>query len=130
VSTPNAQGWGARVFGRRWIHWHAPYHQQFFSLASMQRAAEAAGLRVQSSRTVTTSAWLDFQWSHLACPAQPGQASAFWSPDVPRSAWQRTVLRVLAIPGRLGLNAVLTRVFDALGLGDNRVFVLRRKPAP
>lgn len=129
LSTPNAQGWGARVFGRRWIHWHAPYHQQFFSRASIQLAAQAAGLRVQSSRTVTTSAWLGFQWSHLACPTRPGQASAFWSSEVPRTAWQRTLLRLLAVPGRLGIDALLTRVFDALSLGDNRVFVLRKEAA-
>ena len=25
LSTPNANGWGAKVFGRRWINWHTPY---------------------------------------------------------------------------------------------------------
>jgi hypothetical protein len=31
IGTPNANGWGARVFGRYWINWHAPYHLHFFN---------------------------------------------------------------------------------------------------
>ena len=34
LTTPNANGWGARIFRRRWINWHSPYHLHFFSLES------------------------------------------------------------------------------------------------
>jgi 2-polyprenyl-3-methyl-5-hydroxy-6-metoxy-1,4-benzoquinol methylase len=129
LSTPNARGWGARLFGRRWIHWHAPYHQQFFTTESMQSAARAAGLQVESMRTVTNSAWLRFQWCHLAAPTREGERSTFWNPSLPRSTWQGALFRLAALADRLGLNAALTRLFDLLGAGDNRVFVLR-KPAP
>lgn len=129
LSTPNARGWGARVFGNRWIHWHAPYHQQFFTPESMQRAAHAAGLRIESMRTVTNSAWLRFQWCHLAAPTREGERSTFWNPSLPRSGWQRGLFRLAAVADRLGINAALTRLFDLLGVGDNRVVVLR-KPAP
>ena len=61
LSTPNANGWGAKVFGRRWIHWHAPYHVNFFSNRSMARVAKDAGLHVEESLTITSSAWLHFQ---------------------------------------------------------------------
>ena len=129
LSTPNAQGWGARVFGNRWIHWHAPYHQQFFTPESMQRAARAAGLQLESMRTVTNSAWLRFQWCHLAAPTREGERSVFWNPSLSRSPLQRGLFRLAALADRLGINAALTRLFDLLGIGDNRVVVLR-KSAP
>ena len=128
LSTPNAQGWGARLFGRRWIHWHAPYHVQFFSLESMQQAAKASGLRLEAAHTITNSAWLGFQWCHLLSPVAEGRPSAFWSPSAPRSRWHQLGFRVASLLDRLGINALLTRLFDAMGIGDNRVFVLR-KPA-
>lgn len=130
LSTPNARGWGAHAFGRRWIHWHAPYHQQFFTPASMERVAMAAGLAVEYSRTVTNSAWLGFQWCHLMAPTGEGRSSAFWNAQVPRSIALRTAFRIAAVIDRLGINALLTRAFDAIGLGDNRVFVLRKPTSP
>jgi 2-polyprenyl-3-methyl-5-hydroxy-6-metoxy-1,4-benzoquinol methylase len=129
LSTPNAQGWGAWTFRQRWIHWHAPYHQQFFTCDSVRRAAAAAGLQVESIHTVTNSAWLGFQWCHVVAPAPEGQRSAFWNPKLPRSLMQRTLFGAVAVMDRLGINAALTRLFDALGLGDNLVFILRKPPA-
>lgn len=130
LSTPNADGWGARLFGDRWIHWHAPYHLQFFSRASMARAAEAAGLVLERHVTVTPSAWLDYQWAHLVTYPRPGVPSAYWRPQQGhRSVAQRIVLRLLRWINRLGLNAVVTRLMDAAGHGDNGVYLLRRPAA-
>jgi SAM-dependent methyltransferase len=126
VSTPNADGWGARLFGKRWIHWHAPYHLQFFSSTSMARAAAAAGFLLERRVTVTPSAWLDFQWGHLFTYPREGEASPYWRPELRRSLGQRIALRLLRYADRLGLNALLTRLTDALGVGDNGVYLLRK----
>ena len=128
VSTPNASGWGAHVFGRRWIHWHAPYHQQFFSRRSMTRTADLTGFEIRQSRTVTNTAWLDYQWGHLVTCPSPGQPSPFWAADRRRTLPQRVALRLFRWMDQLGINAVLTRLFDALRLGDNVVYVLSRRP--
>jgi 2-polyprenyl-3-methyl-5-hydroxy-6-metoxy-1,4-benzoquinol methylase len=127
VATPNVSGWGARIFGRRWIHWHVPYHQQFFTRVSISRAASAAGFSVESTKTITNSAWLGFQWCHLAAPAAEGESSEFWSANSSRSFSNRLFFGMSAVADLIGLNAAITRVFDACGLGDNRVFVLRKQ---
>lgn len=128
LSTPNADGWGARVFGRRWIHWHAPYHLQFFSRDSMARAAASAGFVLERRVTVTPSSWLDYQWGHLVTYPTMGKASPYWRPQLQRSFGQRIALRLLRYVDRLGFNAAVTRLMDALGQGDNVVYLLR-KPA-
>jgi 2-polyprenyl-3-methyl-5-hydroxy-6-metoxy-1,4-benzoquinol methylase len=129
LSTPNANGWGARVFGQRWIHWHAPYHLQFFSESSLQGAATKAGLVVERRQTITQSAWLDFQFCHLVTYPSAGEPSVFWSPGARRTKLQRLALRLARLPQQLGVNVLLTRMMDALGLGDNSVYVLRKPTA-
>jgi 2-polyprenyl-3-methyl-5-hydroxy-6-metoxy-1,4-benzoquinol methylase len=126
LSTPNAGGWGARVFGRRWINWHAPYHLQFFTLQSMRLAAEQAGLVVEKAITITSSAWLHYQWIHLLSYPSEGQPSVFWAPGGKWSFMQRVVLKVLSAVHLCKINHALTRLFDAFGWGDNRLYFLRK----
>lgn len=126
-STPNASGWGARIFGSRWINWHAPYHVQFFSRHSVRLAAEQAGLVVTKIKTITSSEWLYYQWIHLAMYPKPNESSRFWAPDRPeRTVLQSRVLRALTLMHKIKINHLLTRFFDFLGLGDNYVFVLKK----
>lgn len=127
LSTPNARGWGAKCFGRRWINWHAPYHVQFYSRHSMQIAAEQAGLVVDEVKTITNPEWVRYQWAHLLMYPKPGVPSRFWSPNCqegPALEWR--FLRVLEIIHRIKINHLLTRFFDSLGLGDNYVFILKK----
>jgi 2-polyprenyl-3-methyl-5-hydroxy-6-metoxy-1,4-benzoquinol methylase len=126
VSTPNVDGWGARLFGRRWIHWHVPYHLQFFTHGSMLKLAEQTGFQLQSTKTVTPSAWLHFQWGHVLTYPHAGTPSPYWSTSLPRSMLQRIGLKLLHVADKIGLNAAATRFMDMLGFGDNVVYVLRK----
>jgi 2-polyprenyl-3-methyl-5-hydroxy-6-metoxy-1,4-benzoquinol methylase len=127
ISTPNANGWGAALFGKRWINWHAPYHQQFVSPRSMQVLARRAGFVVERISTITRSAWLAYQVAHLLAYPSPGEPSAFWAPGKARPGTGRRLLIKLVMASRLTLLPQLaTRLFDALGRGDNHVIILRR----
>jgi SAM-dependent methyltransferase len=124
VSTPNAAGLGAKVFGDRWIHWHAPYHLQFFTRRSMQAAAHRAGLHSRRLATVTSSEWLHYQWVHLATLPQPGAPSVFWSGSGAYTPGQRLALRAAALLHKAKINHLLTRLLDSAGWGDSQLFVL------
>jgi SAM-dependent methyltransferase len=126
LSTPNVGGWGATVFGRRWINWHTPYHLQFFSQTSMRLAAQQAGLIVERSTTITPSPWLHYQWIHLLTYPSEGTPSIFWAPHGTWSSMKRFARKTLAIAHRRKIDHMITRVFDALGVGDNRLFFLRK----
>ena len=128
LSTPNANGWGAKLFGRRWINWHTPYHMQFFSRHSIQLAAEQAGLVVTDIKTITNSEWLLYQWIHLATYPNPGEASLFWMHNRQgMTSLQKRILSALEFIHSCRLNHLLTRLFDSLGLGDNYVIALKRQ---
>ncbi len=127
LSTPNADGWGARLFGRNWINWHTPYHLHFFSTKSMATAAEKAGLVLEETKTITASEWLHFQWCHLLSSPNMGQTSPYWLP----SSGIRLETTKKYMPVKLirltKLNHVVTRFFDLCGRGDNRLFFLRKR---
>jgi len=129
LSMPNVAGWGARLFGKKWINWHAPYHLQFFSRRSMKIAASKAGLEVMERRTVTSSAWLFYQWLHLVTCPKPGEPSPFWSPGRKKFTFtQKAALALFLGLRRLRVNHLATRFFDGLGLGDNQLLFLKKNP--
>jgi 2-polyprenyl-3-methyl-5-hydroxy-6-metoxy-1,4-benzoquinol methylase len=126
VSTPNASGWGAKLFGRRWINWHAPYHMQHFSPTSMAMAAEQAGLSMETMKTITSSEWLYYQWIHAFTYPEMGEPSPFWSTKKARGFNVKVIFAILTLIHWTKINHVITRFFDALGMGDNRLFFLRK----
>jgi len=126
LSTPNANGWGARVFGRRWINWHVPYHCHFFSGESMQLVAQEAGLQVEKVRTITSSEWLRYQWAHLVTFPAEGELSPFWSPYGRRSLPVKISQNLLEVFHYVRINHMITRLFDSLGVGDNYLFLLKK----
>jgi len=126
LSTPNANGWGAKIFRRRWINWHPPYHLQFFSKRSMKIAAEKAGLEVKKTLTITSSEWLLYQWIHLFTYPQMGVPSAFWDTRKKRSLRVKLLIKSCSLIHKTKVNHFITRLFDALGLGDNYFFILSK----
>lgn len=127
ISTPNANGWGAKIFSRKWINWHPPYHLQFFSKRSMRMAAEKAGFEVKNTLTITSSEWLYYQWIHLVLFPDICEPSVFWANNRSRKLWEKIWLQVCHITHKTKLNHVITRFFDSLGIGDNYIFVLEKK---
>lgn len=127
MSTPNSNGWGARLFGRYWINWHAPYHLHHFSIKSMAIAAEQAGMVLEQIRVITSSEWLFYQWVHLVTFPQMGVPSPFWSSKGRLRAGKKWIIAILQIVHLTKINHFVTRLFDALGAGDNFLFILRKK---
>ena len=126
ITTPNVQGVGARIFGRKWINWHVPYHRHFFSKTSMRVAAQSAGMAVVDVRTITSSEWLRYQWTHLMAFPAEGEPSAFWSPYSERSLLIKIGQKLCDVLHYCKINHMLTRCFDGAGAGDNFVFILKK----
>lgn len=126
ITTPNLSGWGARLFGRYWINWHAPYHLHHFSVESMQASAFQAGLILDSSRTITSSDWLYYQWIHMFTFPKEKTPSLFWLSSNNMPIHHKIIIVTLRFIHKLGINHVLTRFFDILGMGDSRIYFLRK----
>lgn len=96
------------------------------SIESMRIAAKKAGLQIEGFRTLTSSEWLLYQWIHLFTFPPAGEPSPFWSPRGSKNLKTRLVIAFLSARHRTKLNHILTRLFDALGCGDNYLFLLKK----
>jgi SAM-dependent methyltransferase len=56
VLTPNVESLACRIFGRWWRGWEVPRHLVLFSVGSLGRVAERAGLRVRELRSTARGA--------------------------------------------------------------------------
>jgi 2-polyprenyl-3-methyl-5-hydroxy-6-metoxy-1,4-benzoquinol methylase len=127
LSTPNADGWGLKFFGRKWEHWHIPYHLQIFSKNSLEEYAKEAGFKLEKTVTITNSRWLYFQWLHLAAYPKPGDPSAFWTLSGKTTFRQKVAFKLITWMHKIKINHLITRWFDWLGAGDNRIYLLRKQ---
>jgi len=127
LSTPNCHGWGARIFGPHWINWHTPYHLHLFSKESIKIAAKHVGLVLEKAKTITSSEWLNYQWIHLLTYPEMGEPSSFWTYSEKGSNKHQIGLKLLSKIHEMKINHLITRFFDALGVGDNYLFILRKK---
>ncbi|MDO8427113.1 MAG: class I SAM-dependent methyltransferase [Deltaproteobacteria bacterium] len=126
LSMPNPDGWGARVFGKRWINWHVPYHIQHFSFESMKILAEKADFKIEKTCTITDSSWLWLQWLHLLTYPKEGEPSEFWASNGRITSGKRKIARVITLFHLTGADHLFTRFFDFLNIGDNYIFVLKK----
>jgi SAM-dependent methyltransferase len=128
ITVPNSNGLGARLFGKKWIHWHAPYHLQHYSVSSMAALAAQAGFQIEKIQTITNSRWLDYQWWHLLRYPAQGEKSTFWSNRAlnDSSLSMQVMIFIARVTRFSGLNSLLTRVVDLVGKGDNHVFILSK----
>jgi len=126
-STPFSRSLPARIFGRRWINWHTPYHLQHFSRESFRLACEKAGLELVQTRTLTHSEWLGYQWMHTLSYPAIGEPSLFWTAHPDKSShYRKPLVRLAMIAHRLKMDHVLTRLFDLFGRGDNILYFVRK----
>ena len=127
LSTPNSKGWGSKLFRRRWINWHVPYHLQLFSPKSIKVAAEKSGLVIEKSVTITNSQWIYYQWIHLLTFPKMGKPSQFWLPNTDDDIRFKTVKKIASLVHLFKINHMITRVFDGLRIGDNMIIVLKKQ---
>jgi len=127
ISTPNVKGWGAKLFRRRWIHWHAHHHLQYFSKKSLEILARTTNFKVVNVYSITNSEWLYYQWLHVLMYPASGELSIFWNKKNELPKWKKILLRIIMYLHKLKINHILTRFFDSIGCGDNYVYILEKK---
>ncbi len=126
IGTTNSNSVLAKLLGRFWVHWHAPYHLQQFSVKSMSAAASKCGLEMESFLTLTHSDWLYYQQIHFFVRPSEGVPAAFWSERGKCGFIAKAALKLLPYFHKIRFNHLITRLLDFSGSGDNLLFFLRK----
>lgn len=130
LSFPNTGALSRKIWGRKWLHWHIPYHLNHFSKESVLRLADTAGLKVVSIKTETPNLWTVLQIRAYLSDVKEGQRDPMWDtgeqPVVDSNKLNVKSLLQRAMPVVSSL-LVLNRVIDAFGLGESFVVELTKK---
>lgn len=121
ISTPNSSSIFAKVFRRRWINWHVPYHRHHFTGESLGRLLESQGWLVEKRWTTTPLIWTILQVRRLAIQPQNGVVTTHWGSSQSR-------IRNLIELGLSSIFLPLIRLIDVIGFGDSIVIIAKRKP--
>lgn len=128
ITIPNSNGWGVKVFGRKWINWHVPYHLQFFSKKSIKIASIKSGFAIEKIKTITSSNWLYYQELHNLNYPEEGYESVFWKrkDSIENNKLYKIKTYLIRLMYKFKVYHVITRVFDIIGAGDNFFIILKK----
>lgn len=79
LSFPNLDALYRKIFGRHWIHWHVPYHCNFFTRRAFIQLATSSGLKIKKLITVTPNDWTIVQIAMFIKQPKEGRPSFIWS---------------------------------------------------
>jgi len=128
ISTPNLDSLARKALGHKWLHWHVPFHQNYFTLKSLVRLAKTNNLIITKVRTITPNLWTLLQVRSLFKRAKYGVPSSIWNSQLssrshgdsnPAQAIYKLatwVFLIACIP--------LNRLVDLLGLGESWLIFL------
>jgi 2-polyprenyl-3-methyl-5-hydroxy-6-metoxy-1,4-benzoquinol methylase len=128
LSFPNFSSLSRNVLGKKYLHWHLPYHQNFFSYKTLFPLAQSADLIIEEIKTYTPNLWTNLQIRHILNTQRYGERDSFW--DGASSSDKKTKSTFLTNLLQRGFhileaNNPVNRVVDRLSLGDSFLVKLR-----
>jgi SAM-dependent methyltransferase len=132
LSFPNYDALYRHIFLKRWIHWHIPYHLNFFTETSFKILADQAGFTIKSIRTITPNLWTIQQLRVLLAGSQEGVGSPAWTQDLSGKGVKNIpsiFYKLLQLAAKLAFWLIMpiNRLVDSLGLGESYLVVLQPK---
>lgn len=128
LSFPNFDALYRKIFGKRWLHYHVPYHINFFTSESLTKLAAFTGLKIVKKRTITPNLWTLMQLRMLIVNTQEGTPNPLWNEKfqkqlLNKSNTQQALLSRL-IPFASFPLAVLNRLLDIFCQGESFLIFL------
>lgn len=126
LSFPNYDSVYQKIFGKKWINCHVPYHCNFFTKISFIKIAKLTGYKIIKIKTVSPNLWTILQIRRLLTKPEEGKKSAIWKVQ------NKSLGGVTIIILRLLLNIILVilipvnRLIDLFGQGDSFVVFLKK----
>ncbi|MBT4552503.1 class I SAM-dependent methyltransferase [bacterium] len=133
LSFPNLNALTRHLLKNQWIHWHVPYHLNFFTKKSIQLLAKKNNLKVKKISTTTPNLWTALQIQSLIYKKPfEGKKSFMWS-RIDNSFSKNTgntsfVNRLIKIITNIFILIIATpnRILDLFLLGDSWLVVLEK----
>ncbi len=125
LSFPNTNSVYRKIFGRMWINWHVPYHQNHFSIKSLSILVNKCGFDIQFKKTITPNLWTAVQLVTFIWRPKYKKASEFWQ-NTKNMRVKRLIMEIV-FRMVMVLSLPFNRIIDALGFGDSLVVIISKK---
>lgn len=131
LAFPNGDALYRKLFGRRWLHWHIPYHYNFFTASSFGKLAAETGFTVAKMRTITPNLWTVIQLRTLAEQSKEGVMGSVWAAQHAAGPGGQAPPALVRVGRYLALHlagaflTIVNRIVDALGLGESFLVMLQ-----
>ncbi len=130
---PNMDSINRKIFGSRWLHWHVPYHLNFFTQKSISILAKSAGLKIVKIRTITPNLWTILQLQMLLTVSKEGKPNPIWVSKITNRNSNRLpalkirfLFSILLHLSELGI-LFINRIVDSFGVGESFLVFLRKE---
>lgn len=127
VSFPNTHSIYKKLFGRWWINWHIPYHQNHFSLKSFSILAQQNGLIIKRYKTITPSLWTAAQVVNYIWKPKYNVINNFWRNKKGQKLNLKVILMELVFRTVFVFSIPINRLIDFLGCGDSMLLFMSKK---
>ena len=127
LTTPNSRALSRALLGKRWLHWHIPFHQNHFNAGALRRMLGRVGFDVERVSTFTPIPWWEYQVEMLLQPPAHGRPHAYFESGQSAIRASR-VGRALYKPVR-AVAIAMARAADVAGRGESLLVVARKRDA-
>lgn len=124
LSFPNCDSIYRKIFKKRWINWHVPYHCNFFTKKSFTILANTSGFEIINMKTVTPNIWTILQIRRLLTNPKTGEKNTVWNQKSKQTGINNvakvflTIVMLMIIP--------INRIIDFFGQGDSFLIWLKK----
>ncbi|OGC91922.1 hypothetical protein A3D85_01090 [Candidatus Amesbacteria bacterium RIFCSPHIGHO2_02_FULL_47_9] len=129
ITTPNIEALHCRLTGRKWVHWHIPYHQCFLTKRTWTEVAMRTGMKVVMMRTVTPNLWTVLQFRKLLAKSKE-EEWAIWRTSTDNGMVRKRNVGDKLLTGLLLIAEnfwVENRLVDTLNWGESWVVTLEKQ---
>lgn len=127
ISIPNCNSFLSRLFRKKWINWHVPFHLNFFTKKSLKYLSKECNLEIETIKSITHSNWMFYQAIHALTLPNIGGPSPFWSTGSKSMFQKISCYAVEKICHYSKINQIISRIFDLMRFGDNYLIIMVKK---
>lgn len=131
ASFPNFDSVYRKLFGKKWIHWHVPFHLNYFSKKSLEILVEKSGFKLNKYRVITPTTWSILQVENIIFDLKEGESHEQWGIQkkeiMPLS---KIVIRKILFSCMIFLRlifSIINKLFDFMRIGDGIIVFLEKK---
>lgn len=128
---PNFESIYRKICGDRWIHWHVPYHLNYFTKKSIEILVKKSGFKIKKYQVITPTTWSILQIENMVFKLKEGESNEQWGAKkiANKSFLAKSTRKILYLCMILSwfIFSILNKFFDFLQIGDGIIVFLEKE---